>query len=390
MIIVNRHGGDANGVGGYITGSYNGNPFGVSFDETKFVEMKRLEEAANNAATVEELRSIVEEFEPLTKESYKELVETKCEWVYVNRHTNKFYLRLPNGKKSSKPMPKAIVDRILESVDKKIDILPLVKYWIRVLRNPNYTDAKAALFAWYINQKFTNQQFATELQNKGLSSEVAHGMATTFQTPITQEGLIGTYKVVNEVDWKFELDEDDQPVQKSRYKKSIDDVTGLITYTKPEHAEDFLFCPAVMGQGGDAFFCGDKEGHVIRVGLAHFLDSWDKVDTRDTVSCKPGLHCGNQDYIRSYQSPGTVTLNIFVDPMDIGAVVQDNTGALRVKRFFAHSIFGGTNRGIYHSSDYAKLTDEEYRNMLAEAITATGELHEKAESDLEEAKALID
>lgn len=390
MINLARHGGDKEGLGGYITGAYNGIPFGVSYDETKFDEMQKLEARANAAQSVEELRSIIEEFEPLTKESYKELVETKCEWVYVNKHTNKFYLRLPNGKKSSKALPKAIVDRILTSVDKKIDIMPLVKYWIRVLRNPKYSDAKAALFAWYINQTYTNHEFATKMQNEGLSPEVASAMATSMQTPITQEGLIGTYKVVKEIDWKWELDENDEKVQKSRYKKSIDDVTGLITYAKPEFAEDFLFTPAVQGDNGDAFFCGDKEGHVIKVGLTHYLDDWAKVDTRDSVSCKPGLHCGNQDYIRSYQGPGTVTLNIFVDPMDIGAVVQDNTGALRVRRFFAHSIFGGTNRGIYHSSDYAKLTDDEYRTMLADAITATGELHEKAESDLDEAKALID
>lgn len=390
MIICNRHGGDKDGLGGHISGSYNGIPFGVSFDETKFEEMKKLEARANAATSMEELKSILEEFEPLTKESYKELVETKCEWVYVNKHTNKFYLRLPNGKKSSKALPKAIVDRILESVDKKIDIMPLVKYWIRVLRNPLYTDKKSGLFAWYINQVYTNHDLKNKMVEDGLDASVAYIRATSFQTPITQEGLIGTYKVVDEIDWKWELDDNDEKVQKSRYKKSIDDITGLITYAKPEHAEDFLFRPAVQHDNGDEFFCGDKAGHVIRVGLPHFLDSWDKVNTNDSAACVKGLHCGNQDYIRSYQTEGTVTLNIFVDPMDIGAVVQDNTGALRVRRFFAHSIFGGTNRGIYHSSDYAKLTDDEYRNMLNEAIAKTGELHEELHNEIEEKKALID
>lgn len=389
MLIVNRHA-SLDGKSDYITGSYNGIPFGVSYDETKFAEMQKLEARANAASSIDELKSIVEEFEPLTKESYKELVETSTPWIQVNKHTNKFYLKLPNGVVSSKALPKEFVTRILTSVDKKIDVFPLVKSWIRFLRNPNYSDAKAAKFAWYINQLYTNQALVTQLQNQGLHSDVAKTRATTYQTPITQEGLLMTYKVSKEVDWKHELDENDEPVIKSRYKKTIDDITGLITYSKPEHAEDFIFMPAIMGNGGDEFNCGDKPGHVIRVGYAHFLDDWDKVDVNDEHAGVPGLHVGNQDYIRSYQNEGTVTHNVLVDPMDIGAIVQDNTGAMRVKRYFVHSTFGGVNKSIYHSSDYAKLTDEEYRKMLEEAIAATGELHEQAENNLTEMQSLID
>lgn len=374
----------------YISGSYNGISYGVSYDEVKYTEMKRLEALANNANSVEELKTIIAEFEPLTKESYKDLVETKSDWVHVNKHTNKFYLRLPNGKISKKALPKSFVDRILESVDKKIDIMPLVKFWIRVLRSKLYSDAKAANTAWYINQTYTNPALVAKFENDGLHSEVARARATTFQTPITQEGLLCTYKVVDEVDWKWVLDENGEKKRVDRYAKSIDEDSGLITLDKPKYGEDFLFQPAVQHDGYDAFYSGDKEGHLIRVGKTHWLDSWDKVDTNDHHSCVPGLHLGNQDYIRNYQTPGTVTLNCFVDPMDIGAVVKDNTGALRVRRFFAHSIFQGTNRSIYHSSDYAKLTDDEYRKMLEEAIASTGELKATADDELEEKQALID
>lgn len=384
MIIVNRHADD------YISGSYNGIPFGVSYDEVKFDEMKKLETRANEAQSMEEMKSILSEFEPLTKESYKNLVETKCPWVFVNKHTNKFYLKLPAGKVSRKALPKPFVDRILESVDKKIDIMPLVKCWIRFLRNPNYSDMKAERFAWYINQTYTNRELAAKMEKEGLHNTVAVQRATTFQTPITQEGLLVTYKVSKEINWKYVLDEEDEPRQKSRYKKSIDDVTGLITYEKPEFVEDLLFTPAIMGDSGDEFYCGDKPGHLIKVGFSHYLDNWDKVDTNDTRAGVKGLHCGNQDYIRNFQSPGTVTHYVFVDPMDIGAVVQDNTGALRVKRYFVHASFAGTNKSIYHSSTYAALTDKEYREMLSEAITATGELKEGIDEDLAEKHALID
>lgn len=384
MLIVNRHADE------YISGSYNGIPFGVSFDQVRFDEMKRLELLANGASNMEDLKSILAEFEPLTKESYKELVETKCEWVFVNKHTNKFYLKLPGGKVSSKALPKAFVDRILESVDKKIDIMPLVKCFIRFLRNPNYTDAKATKFAWYINQTFTNIELAAKLEKEGLHADVAKARSTTFQTPITQEGLLVTYKVSEEIDWKYVLDENDEKKQVSRYKKSIDEITGLIAYEKPEHMEDFFFRPAVMRDGGDEFFCGDKPGHLIRVGHSHYLDNWDKVNTNDTQAGVKGLHCGNQDYIRCFQNNGTVTHYVFVDPMDIGAIVQDNTGALRVKRYFVYASFAGTNRSIYHSSTYAQLTDAEYREMLKEAIVKHGELQEQSNADLDEKHALID
>lgn len=388
MIIVSR-------TENTISGAYNGKPFGVAYSEEKWNAMKGLEDKANSVSTMEELKPILEEFELLTQESYKELVETASPWIYVNKATNKFYLKLRAADASgfdvisSVPLPKSFVDRILTSVDKKIDTLPLVKAFIRFLRNPNFTTAKASKFASYINAKHVNSSLQAELTAKGLSREVATERATSTQVAVTDEGLICCYKVSKEVDWKYELNEDEEKVQKSRYKPTIDDVTGLITYAVPEHVEDRLFMPAVMGDGGDTFLCGDKLGHVIKVGYLHALEKWDQVDCNDNRAGCPGLHVGNQDYIRGYQSAGTVTHYVFVDPMHIGAIVDGQDGAMRVKQYFVYASFAGTNRGIYHSSNYGKLTDDEYRTMLQEAIKATGELKEGADAQLEEKKALI-
>lgn len=314
MIIVNR-------IGDSITGSYNGNPFGVSFSEEKWNAMKELESKANSASSMEELKTLLADFEPLTKESYKEMVETACPYLFVNKVTNKFYLKT-GDLVSSKSLPKAFVDRILTSVDKKIDVMPLVKAWTRFLRNPNYSDKKAQRFANYINQTYTNQELVTKLINEGVSREVAVERATTMQTPVTQEGLLVTYKVSREIDWKYELDADGDPVKKPRYEAVIDDISGAISYKTPDHVEDRVFEPAVQGQGGDAFYCGSQKGHVIRVGQVHYLESWDQVNCNDHDSCVKGLHCGNLDYIRGYQKDDTITHNIFVDPMDIGAKRQ--------------------------------------------------------------------
>jgi len=156
----------------------------------------------------------------------------------------------------------------------------------------------------------------------------------------------------------FDKDGNKVVVDRIETTKSIDPDTGLITYEQVEHTnEDRLFKPAVMDNSGDAFFCGDKEGHFIRVGQRHYLSDWSKVNTNDNASCVPGLHCGGLTYIRGYQHSGTETHNILVDPMHIGAVPFAGDGAIRVKEYFVLDAFSGVNGAIYHSSTYAKQTD---------------------------------
>jgi len=186
MIIVNRVGNDS------ISGSYNGIPYGIQYDEQKYALMKDLEQKASTATSMEELKAILEEFEPFTKENYKEIVEHAQggQFLWVNKHTGKVYLAI-NGKVSSKPLPKSLVERIILSVEKKIDVLPLVKCWARFLRNPWYTDDKAKRFAQYINTTVVNHELASKLVNEnGLAPEVAIQRATMYDVSFTQEGLV--------------------------------------------------------------------------------------------------------------------------------------------------------------------------------------------------------
>jgi hypothetical protein len=377
MIIVNR-------TGDNITGSYNGKPFGVAYSDQKYQAMKDLEQQANEVETVDELQVIIEEFEPLTRESFKELIEHEKggQYLWVDPRNNKVYLSI-NGKVARNALPKALVDRIITSVEKKIDVMPLVKCWARFMRpitgKPAYSEERARQFAQYIDADYTNFSYADQLvEENGLSQEVANARATTKQVAITQEGLIVGYKVSREILTKYDLNEDEEVVQKSRYTKAVDPDTGLVTYDTPKFVEDRLFEPAVMGNRGDEFFCGDKAGHFIRVGQVHFLDSWDKVGNPG----HKGLHMGGLRYIQNYQTDGTVTHNIFVDPMHIyGINSVSEDGAMTVKQYYVHSSFAGPNRGIYHSSNYAKMTDAEYEKLIEEAV---GEHARKiAELDLE-------
>lgn len=388
MILVNRS-------GDYISGAVNGEQFGVTFDETKYATMKELEAKANAAETMEDLQAIVAEFIPLTKESYKELVETASPYLYVNKSSNKFFLKYKD-KISSKAIPQVLVDKILVSVEKGIDVTPLIKCWVRFLRNPNYTVQKAKKFAEYITAPYVNQNMITSLmKDKGVSQEVATNLATTTQVAITVEGLLVGYKVSTEIRTKYDLNEEEEVVKKSRYKATVDEDTGIVTYAEPEFVEDRLFEPACMGQSGDEFWCVgnglSKKGHHIRVGCMHYLENWSQVNCNDNASGCPGLHVGGLNYIRGFQNDGTVTHNVLIDPADIGAIVglgYGNDGAMRVRRYFVHSSFAGVNKNIYHSSKYAAMTDEEYRKNLEEVVNASAVKISELEAQRDEALSL--
>lgn len=388
MITVNRIGEDS------ITGSLNGKPFGISYDEQKYAKMKDLETQAQNAQSMEELKAIVEEFEPLLQENYSELIAHAKggQYLWVNKHTGKVFLAI-NGKTSSQPLPKTLVDRIIYSVDKQIGIDPLVKNWARFLRNPLYSISKSAHYAQYINTTVINHEFSTKLmKDNGLSEEVANQRATMFDVSFTQEGLLATYKVVESIDYKFGKGtnaEGDVVVKKmDRFEFEVDEFTGLKKYKKPDYVEQYVFEPCMMRQGGDEFFSGDYKGHIIRVGQICALESMDMVDTNDSHSCVKGLHTGGLRYIKNYQKDNTITLNAFVDPFHIGGIDNGGTGALRVQKYFPHSALDIPTQNLYHSSSYAKLADEEYEKLVTEAVAAYAAEQTDAEKALEEKKNL--
>lgn len=93
-------------------------------------------------------------------------------------------------------------------------------------------------------------------------------------------------------------------------------------------------------------------------------------------------------YIKHYQDEGTITLNVFVDPAHIGAITNDGTGALRVLKYFPHSALEGVTQNLYHSSEYAKINDEEYAKMVEEAVDAPQQKMDELNEDLEQKKIL--
>ena len=378
-----------------ITGSVAGVPFNVDYTEEKYSALKEIETAVEDCEEMAEVIAFVENFKALLVESVKDKVESEIPNIYVDEKTDEFFLK-QNDVISSIPIPPVLVDDLLYCLDNGLKIDPIIKFWARLLRNPNIRtsyDANqwADLICGYTTLTFVSPKLVEQLIENGYSEEKAYSMASVRQTPLTMEGLISTKKVVTPLVSKFVLDEEGNPQIVSKYTetKTIDENTGEISteIDSPEFSEEWSFEPFIYGQGGDAFNCGDEGlGHTIKVGSEMFLDEWNQVDCDHNRTCVKGIHTGNQDYINGYESEGSVTLNCFVDPAMIGAIAAGDS-VLRVKALFPHSIKNREeeNRNIYHSSTYASKQDEEWSIYIKEATEKFTEERAKdnAEADSE-------
>ena len=269
--------------------------------------------------------------------------------------------------------------------------------WIRFLRNPILSKKMkgdegvefAQRFFNFVNLEYVHPKLKEELmEDHGLGEEVAERRATMYQMKITNEGLLNGYKVSSEILHKYDIETGEEV---DRYKRTFNPDTGEIDGDGlPEHVEDRLFEPAMMGTNGDAFYCEGPNGytnpgHFIKVGCTHRLGSWDQVNTNDHQLCVKGLHFGGLKYIAYYS--GEIH-NIFVDPMHVGAVPDDQDGAIRCKQYFVHSSLAGVNGSIYHSSTYAAKTDEEWAEMRKEAVEAFSECKTACDKEIAEMNAL--
>lgn len=387
MIVVNR-------LDDVISVSTGNNEFSTMHTEERFNELMKIAEKSEKVESMEDLEILLKEVESICANAENEKVESFHPDLAKDSKSENYFLRINESTISSVAMPDALVRRIEESIDKGIDVSPLMKCWMRFLRNPKAKNKNfGRTFFKYIDMKYLNPKIKKEKLDAGFSEELAGKMALVYQVKITNEGLINCYKVSSEVDWKYEPNEDnDEAIKKPLYGKTFDPLTGEISGDERDDmkAEDRTFYPAIMGMtGGDAFWCEgsmvNKEGHIIKVGHVHRLGSWDQVDCNDGRSCVKGLHVGGLHYI-SYIS-GEIH-NVFVDPMHVGAIADDESGAMRVLQYFVHSTFCAVNKSIYHSSKYSQKTDEQWKVIKDEILISHGELLETQEDEFNEIQSL--
>ena len=312
------------------------------------------------------------------------LIQSRCSYIVQDHLTKDYFLTYGDDRISDIPIPESLVERIMASIDKNIDFMPIIKLWTRFLRNPHLKKKGrdfADRFAEFVNMKYVHPENRQIFLDKGIAEDVATELATVYQIKVTNEGLLNGYKVSREILHSYDPETGEQV---DRYKRTFNVDTGKIeTDGLPEFVEDRLFEPAVMGNSGDAFYCGDNKGHFIKVGQTHRLESWSQVNTNDDRSCVPGLHVGGLYYINGYC--GEIH-NIFVDPMHIGAIPNSTDGAIRCLQYFVHSSLAGVNGSMYHSSTYAELTDQQWEEMRKDIL----ECNMRASDELLKSEELLE
>lgn len=268
--------------------------------------LQDIESRSESIRTLAELKALEEEVIALADKKNTELVASKIHPnIYQSPVNNKFYLKLKNGRVTKHPFPQRLVDMIITLTDKGLDPVGVLKAWSRLLRNKKgQSVAFQERFANYISMTYLRQDIYDAAIEEGLSEDMARDKANTYEVKLTKEGLIVTYKSVNEVLTKYTTDEEGNRTEVPRYKKTFNETTGTVESDSIDdtNLEDRVFEPYVQGKSGDAFICDgpnglglDKDGnhiqaHVVKVGCRIALDSWDKVDTNDNRSCVKGLH----------------------------------------------------------------------------------------------------
>jgi predicted transcriptional regulator len=368
----------------------------TTFSKSKLEKLQKVELKSESIKSKKELDKLLEKVETICSNDYKEKVETEYPDLYVQPVTGAHYLKI-GDKVNPIAIPEVLVDRIKTSIDKNVDVTPIIKCWTRFLRGDvlrkKMKTGEAELFiqrfAEYINMTYVMPQKVNQLmEEEGLTKEVASELSKTYEVKITKEGLIECYKTSNEILEKFGQDEDGNVIKVERHPKKtvFNEETGEFDLAEDQDEvllEDRVFTPYMMGSSGDAFYCdGPKvklKGHQIRVNHTHYLESWNQVNTNDNTSCVKGLHLGGLSYIASWNAD--IIHSCFVDPAHIGAICNySSDNAIRVKQYFVNGSLTEISDSIYHSSTYASQTDKEWEEDKAEILEELGELSEAYET----------
>lgn len=359
-----------------ITGTAWGKPFNLPRIEESEKFLEELKKNEDNLSP-DEIKDKLSEFLNVSRGV---TVASKVKYLVYNPSTDMYYLQL-DGKISKYPLPQYIAESIEEQVEAGGDFIPLIKAWARLLNNPRINSDMVDFFDTYINTTYTDVEEAEKFKEAGYSEDEAMNLATYSDLAITQEGLLATYKVVDIVDWKFKMEYNDETftwekVRVPRYEQAppvVDETTGEILedgkLKYPEYKEDILFTPSIY-KYGDKFYSGDKLGYVYQVGKIHSLPKNALRNLRNTFG-GGGLYTGGLNYIKNYKQDDNIILLSFVDPANILSF-QDEGNAIRTDAMFVYdALFEGTKlKGKYHSSEYAKLSEEALEQLITDAINA--------------------
>ena len=211
-------------------------------------------------------------------------------------------------KGTSDAIPEFMVKRLLEYIDKNLNVDALVNFWKHLLLNPD-KGVRSQLFGF--------------LENNG--------------HPITEKGYFLAYKAV-QVKRKYDR-ETGEPILIKEY----DEDTGELieeTYT-----QNMSFKPYHSG----------SHGMIVNVGDPVQMPR-EECDNDPERTCSSGLHVGSMEYVHDFGYSAGVILEVLVSPRNVVAVPHDyNNTKMRCCEYYPIAISNGENKSIYMESDYEKF-----------------------------------
>lgn len=394
----------------YLSGTIGKETYSVKYTDELRDSLTSASKAYNKAKTHAEAKEILEatltEIKSAKSTDTNSLTEVLKGDLSYNEKTHTYHI-ISEGKTGKEPVHQFFVDKMIEANDKGITPKPWLIFWVRLMRNTLYIHSprKVATMVSYLKAQYIDENAIEKLMDaEGYSESVARNLSTFDQINITEEGILAAFKYVQLIDSEYIVEKDDNGeqiiVKKAKYERKleVDAVTGEITKDEldlPEAAEEFLFEPPCMGQGGDPFTSksitdvSEKPAlaHTIQVGKIHELTAgFGQVNTDDNSWGVKGLHLGGYYYVQNFGGRTSYMVDCLVAPEDIGAVADiernNGDGAIRCRRYMVTGGHFAVSRGMYHPSEYAKLLDTEWEEMKKEVIAELNRQKEVLEDRL--------
>jgi len=297
-------------------------------DKVTVDKVKELIETHNLSKSKEERKECMDSILDLTKPGKK--IEVESDGRFEMDHDGQMYL-----KGTSTPISQFLTKQLLDYIKDGINIEGLVKFWQRLLLNPD-PRVQAQLYGF--------------LENNG--------------HPITPGGYFLAYKAVN-IKRKFDKETGEKIVV-----KEYDEDTGKLVEEKL--TQDMEFEPMHSG----------AHGMKIEVGTPITMPR-EECDSNPNETCSAGLHVGNMAYVGDFGNGGDkVVLEVLVSPTDVVAVPTDyNNTKMRTCKYYPIAITNGENSNIFLESDY----DEHQKGYLSEQMKGYKDRAQEAVKTIEEA-----
>ena len=401
----------------------------ANIDEAK--ELIQLAQKAKESDNEETYKELLVRLDPSHKLEYLEQGEGKLK--LIRNRSGEIFLE-----NTSIPLPKLIVDAIVNQIEDDIPYDHLINFWSLCLQNPN-PQAREDLFKFLSTYNFPITDYGYFIGYKAVyfkgekNRYLLEGLSKILiDSKISRQDLSKVYvyrndyhsslysviadnkgESINKLDEiiKQQLTQEYLEADYRMYLNSLDDESDQPRYDEPDdedikqHIENHyevyfkqfdLYCMGDRIMEKISNLLGDDEADAftdiftqkmdIRLGFPVSMPREDCDDNPDQV-CSSGLHIGAPGYVRGFGGGSTkAIIACLVNPADVVAVPKDYSYMkMRTAKYFPYVVCeldkdGGVVEidAKYFEEDYCDYEIKELENIQDEAVSYNGLSSEEA------------